>query len=165
MFKKILIPLDGSELAAQILPQVEDLAKSEQAEIALITVGNISGVAHLAESDPSLVDAANNALQRAAMKNLTDVANGMRAKGLKVNWVYRNGLPAQEIIKYAAETSYDLIAMATHGRREVAWVLGSVAEKVASHASMHVLLLRVIEAHPLIDKSERLMKYGREVSL
>lgn len=75
MFKKMLVPLDGSELAAQILPQVEDLAKSEQAEIALITVGNISGVAHLSESDPSLIDATNNALQRAAMKNLTDVAS------------------------------------------------------------------------------------------
>jgi len=156
MFKKILVPLDGSELAAKILPQVEDLAKSEQAEITLLTVGNISGVAHLAETASSLVDAAIGALKSVAEKDLTGVANGMKAKGLKVSWAYREGLPAQEIIQYAADTSCDLIAMATHGRGEVAWVLGSVAEKVASHATVPVLLLRVIEAQPLIDKSELL---------
>jgi hypothetical protein len=40
----------------------------------------------------------------------------------------------------------DLIAMATHGRGEVAWVLGSVAEKVVSHATVPVLLFRSLEA-------------------
>jgi len=152
MFKKILVPLDGSELAAKILPQVEDLARSGQAEITLLTVGNISGVAHLAETDTTLVDAAIGALKSAAEKDLTGVANSMKAKGLKVSWVYQEGLPAQEIIQYAADASCDLIAMATHGRGEVAWVLGSVAEKVVSHATVPVLLMRVIEAQPLMDK-------------
>jgi nucleotide-binding universal stress UspA family protein len=163
MFKKILVPLDGSELAAKILPQVEDLARSEQAEITLLTVGNISSVAHLAESDPSLVDAALGALKSAAEKDLTDCTNEMKAKGLKVSWVYREGLPAQEIIQYAAETSCDLIAMATHGRGEVAWMLGSVAEKIVSHATVPVLLMRVIEAQPLMEKSELLGGPGERV--
>ena len=152
MFKKILVPLDGSELAASILPQVEDLARSEQAEITLFTVGNISGLAHVAATDPSLVDSARGALKNAAEKNLTDLVNGMKEKGLKAGWVYREGIPAPEIVQYAADGSCDLIAMATHGRGEVAWVLGSVAEKVISHASMPVLLMRVIEAKPIIEK-------------
>ncbi len=154
MFKKILVPLDGSELAAKILPQVEDLAMSEQAEIMLLTVGNISGVAHLAETNPSLVDSAIGALKNAAEEYLTTVVTGMKEKGLKVNWIYREGLPAQEIIQCAAEESCDLIAMATHGRGEVAWMLGSVAEKIVSHATVPVLLMRVLEAQPLMDKSE-----------
>ena len=154
MFKKILIPLDGSELAAKILPQVEDLVKSEQAEIVLLTVGNVSGVAQLAETHPSLVDEAASALKTAAEKYLTTVANGIKAKGLEVNWIYREGLPAQEIIQCAAEESCDLIAMATHGRGEVAWMLGSVAEKIVSHATVPVLLMRVLKAQPVVDKSE-----------
>jgi len=152
MFKKILVPLDGSELAAKILPQVEDLARSEQAEIILLTVGNTSGMAHLAEVNPKLFDAAIGALKNTAEKDLTGVANAMKAKGVKVSWVYREGPPTQEIIKCAADASCDLIAMATHGRGEVAWVLGSVAEKVISHASVPVLLMRVIEAKPIIEK-------------
>jgi len=154
MFTKILVPLDGSELAARILPQVEDLARSEQAEIALITVGSISGMAPLAKTDPSIIDKAVRALKSAAEKYLSAAANDLKAKGLKVNWIYREGIPAQEILQYAAEASCDLIAMATHGRGEIAWMLGSVAEKVISHASIPVLLMRVIEAQPLMDKSE-----------
>jgi nucleotide-binding universal stress UspA family protein len=42
----------------------------------------------------------------------------------------------------------DLIAMATHGRGEVAWVLGSTAEKVVSHATVPVLLYRIIKTGP-----------------
>lgn len=154
MFKKILVPLDGSELAARILPQVEDLARSEQAEIALITVGSISGMAPLAKTDPSIIDKAVRALKSAAEKYIKAAAHELKAKGMKVNWVYREGIPAQEIIQYANETSCDLIAMATHGRGEIAWMLGSVAEKVIAHASIPVLLMRVIEAQPLLDKSE-----------
>jgi nucleotide-binding universal stress UspA family protein len=152
--------LDGSELAAKILPQVEDLAKSEQAEIVLLTVGNVSGVAHLAETNPSLIDSTISALKTAAEEYLTSVANGMKEKGLKASWIYREGLPAQEIIQCAAEVSCDLIAMATHGRGEVAWMLGSVAEKIVSHATVPVLLMRVLEAQPLMDKSEFLSGPG-----
>lgn len=39
MFKKILVPLDGSELAAKVLPHVEDLAKALQAEVTLLPSG------------------------------------------------------------------------------------------------------------------------------
>ncbi len=154
MFKKILVPLDGSELAKNVLPQVVDLAKCHEAEITLITVGTISDVAHLAETAPSVVEEAIGALKRAAEKELKAVTNELKAKGVKVSWVYQEGIPAQEIIQYAAEAPFDLIAMATHGRGEVAWVLGSVAEKVASHATVPVLLMRVIEAHPIMEKSE-----------
>ena len=151
MFKRILVPLDGSALAAKVLPQVEDLAKSQGAEITLLTVGYISGFSFKAEAS-SLLEEALRSFKSIAEKNLAEVANAMKAKGLNVSWVYREGVPAQKIIQYAAEAMCDLIAMTTHGRGEVAWVLGSVAEKVVTHATVPILLTRVIGALPVSGK-------------
>jgi nucleotide-binding universal stress UspA family protein len=64
------------------------------------------------------------------------------------------GSPAREIIGYAARHRVDLIVMATHGKGEVAWVLGSVAEKVVSHATVPVLLVRVMEIKPPPTKED-----------
>jgi nucleotide-binding universal stress UspA family protein len=63
-------------------------------------------------------------------------------KGVKI--VCLEGHPAVEIIAYAKDYDIDLIAMSTHGKGEVAWVLGSVAEKVVAHATVPVLLFRVV---------------------
>lgn len=156
MFKKILVPLDGSSLATKILPQVEDLAKSEKSQITLLTVGQTSSIALIAEAPPSLIEETLATIKRSAEKHLTEVGDALKAKGLRVNWVYREGLPAREIIRYADEARFDLIAMATHGRGEIAWVLGSVAEQVVSHATVPVLLWRVIKAHPLVEKEQLL---------
>ena len=69
----------------------------------------------------------------------------MIAKWIKTKWLYKAGsAPAEEIISYAEDNSFDLIAMATHGKGRVAWVIGSVAEKVLTHAIVPVLLLRVL---------------------
>jgi nucleotide-binding universal stress UspA family protein len=156
MFKKILVPLDGSALAATILPQVEDLAKSQKAEIVLLTVGNISSMAILAEAGASVIDATLRSLKSAAEDYLAKTTKTLTAKGLKANGVYREGVPAWEVIRYADEARCDLIAMATHGRGEIAWVLGSVAEKVVTHAAVPVLLMRVIKGQPLLEKEELL---------
>ena len=78
----------------------------------------------------------------------------MKEKGLTVDWVYREGMPSRAIVAYAADQEMDLVALATHGRGEIAWVLGSVAEKVLSHATVPVLLLRVIEFKPPALKEE-----------
>jgi nucleotide-binding universal stress UspA family protein len=154
MFRKILVPLDGSDLAAKILPQVEDLANAFNAEITLLTVGSLATVliaAEFAYKDPSEFTAK---MKEGAEKDLEVEANRLRARGLKVNIAYTEGLPAREIIAYAKEKGCDLIAMATHGRGEIAWVLGSVAEKVVSHATVPVLMMRVLTAEPIEDKLE-----------
>jgi nucleotide-binding universal stress UspA family protein len=54
-------------------------------------------------------------------------------------------VPAREIIAFAQDKGYDLIVMGTHGAGEVAWYMGGVADKVASHATVPVLLLRTLE--------------------
>ena len=59
-----------------------------------------------------------------------------------------------EIIAYADANDMDLIAIASHGGGEFAWILGSVANRVMAHATVAVLLLRVTEPKPPTLKSE-----------
>lgn len=155
MFKKILVPLDGSELAASILPQVEDLAKSQQSSVILLSVGNLSSMAAMVEAAPRFVEETMEALKKNAFQKMEPIAAALKAKGIAVEFEYREGMPAQEILICAVEKGCDLIAMATHGRGEVAWVLGSVAEKVVTHATTPVLLLRVIELQPIESRREQ----------
>ncbi|MGZ3535196.1 MAG: universal stress protein [Thermodesulfobacteriota bacterium] len=154
MFEKILVPLDGSTLAATILPQVEDLAKSQKSEITLLTVSNIPSTSIIAEAGTAIMDPILRWRKSTAEEYLTETTKTLRAKGLKVTWVYREGVPAREVIRYADEARCDLIAMATHGRGEIAWVLGSVAEQVVSHATVPVLLMRVLKGQPLMTKED-----------
>lgn len=151
MFKKILVPLDGSDLAAKILPQVEDLAKEFSAQLTLLTVGS-EEVGQVDESSPAAV--LEQVAKVPSVKYLQQTAAALKSKGLEATWVFKQGEPAREIIAYGAEKEMDLIAMATHGAGEVAWVLGSVAQRVISHAPVPVLLLRVMEPKPPEHKSE-----------
>ncbi|MHB8068123.1 MAG: universal stress protein [Desulfobaccales bacterium] len=140
MFKKILVPLDGSELAAKVLPQVAELAKAQDAQVTLLNIyldlkGEVSGetgvklMAHEVKSCEAY---------------LARVANDLRAQGVKVHTDCFMGMPPRDIIVYAEKNGMDLIALATHGKGEVAWVLGSTAEKVVTHATVPVLLIRVL---------------------
>jgi nucleotide-binding universal stress UspA family protein len=153
MFKKILVPLDGSELAAKILPKVEELAKMCDAEVTLVSVSTeATDVAGMA-SPEIFAEAARSAI-KACQKYLEATSKDLQGKGLKVDAVCLQGVPARAIIKYASENKVELIALATHGKGEVAWVMGSTAEKILSHATVPVLLMRVIEYKPPLLKEE-----------
>ena len=152
MFNKILVPLDGSDLAAKVIPQAEDLAKAFGAQLVLMTVGSAE-VGEVGESSP---EAGSEAVARLpAVKYLEETAAALKAKNLKATWVYKQGSsPAREIMAYAADQKVDLIVMATHGAGEVAWLLGGVAQRVVGHAPATVLLIRVLEPKPPEHKSD-----------
>lgn len=149
MFKKILVPLDGSELAASILPQVAELAKKFQAEFTLFHV--YPGEETDAPAPPG--STAANVL-KTCEAYLSLLGRNLQDQGLKVEVVCLGGVPAREIVRYADEHQFDLIALATHGRGEVAWLLGSIAKKVITHASVPVLLFRVLELAPPLLKGK-----------
>lgn len=152
MFKKILVPLDGSDLAAKVIPQAEDLARAFNAQLVLLTVGS-GAVGEIGESSPEA--GAEAVAHLPAVKYLEQTTTASKAKNLNATWVYKQGdSPAREIIAYAADHQMDLVVMATHGAGEIAWVLGSVAEKVVSHAPVPVLLIRVLGPKPPEHKSE-----------
>ena len=151
MFNKILVPLDGSDLAAKVIPQAEDLAKTHNAQLVLLTVGS-AAVGEVQESSSAAKSEAMAHLP--AVKYLEATTAALQGRGLNATWVYKQGTPAHEITAYAVEHQMDLIVMATHGAGEIAWLLGSVAQKVVSHAAVPVLLIRVLLPKPPEHKSE-----------
>jgi nucleotide-binding universal stress UspA family protein len=134
VFNKILVPLDGSDLAGKAISAAEDLAKSFNAQLVLLTVGS---------GETSAI-----------AKYMEQTTAALQAKNFPVTWVYRRGNPAQEIMAYASENQVDIIVLATHGAGEVAWMLGSVAQRVVSHAPVPVLLIRALLPKPPEHKSE-----------
>jgi nucleotide-binding universal stress UspA family protein len=153
MFKKILVPLDGSDLAAKILPQVEELAKQVKAQVTLLAVGSSDTCAGGGVPPEAMKEGAA-CPELPLARYLEQTAGNLRAQGVEVQWVYKQGDPAREIVAYASENDVDLIAIASHGGGEFAWILGSVAKKVLAHATVAVLLWRVTEPKPPTLKSE-----------
>ena len=137
MYKKILVPLDGSALAEAILPHVTEVARIHNAEVVLLRVA-------LAHAFPG-VDPTEGQVEavREAEKYLEAMEKEQKERHVKVSSVVRYGHPAEEILDHAAFAVIDLIAMSTHGRSGVSrWVLGSVAEKVLRASSTPLLLVR-----------------------
>lgn len=137
MFKKILVPLDGSTLAEGIIPRVEWLAKIHDAEVTLLRVA----VAHTFPGmDPIQHQVA---VVREAEEYLAQVQENLRSVGVKTQAVVRYGHEAQEIVEHTKDRDFDLIAMSTHGRTGISqFVLGSVASKVIHMATVPILLCR-----------------------
>jgi nucleotide-binding universal stress UspA family protein len=153
MFGKILVPLDGSDLAAKVFPAVAELAQTFKSSVTVIHVCHTEGPG-IGEATPGVIAAAPAIEQKICEAFLSKAGKDLQAQGVNVNWVCLEGVPAREIIGYAAKHNFDLICMATHGKGEVAWVLGSTAEKVVSHATIPVLLIRVLEFKPPLLKEE-----------
>ena len=142
MYKKILVPLDGSELAKTALDQAGKLAKTFDAEIVLFQVVPFMPIYGSPELvTPLIVDEKQ---KETAEKYLANLAEELRKKGLKVAAMVRTGQQvAVEIIDFAKETGADLIIMCTHGRSGISrWVLGSIAHKVLTRAETPILLVR-----------------------
>lgn len=141
MFRKILVPLDGSPLAERALLHVQRLAPPGTAELILVSVIETYRYSYSA-TDMAL----HNTLSHA--RSSTDVylqaqRNQWEAQHYAVQTYVAEGDAAQEILRMADETGADLIAMTTHGRAGIRrWSLGSVAERVLREAEQPVWLVR-----------------------
>jgi nucleotide-binding universal stress UspA family protein len=125
-----------------------------KAQVTLLHVCEAPVGAEMGEAPPSVIKKAADQEARWCATFLAKAAQDLQAQGLQVDTACVEGVPAREIIAYADKNDMDLIAMATHGRGEVAWVLGSTAERVVSHATVPVLLFRVMEFKPPLLKEE-----------
>jgi len=137
MYKSILVPLDGSTLAENILTEIEALALLLKAKLNLILVSKahvLPGV-DPTEAQVRVVNTANEYLEK--------IQNRLSAKNLEIEIHTPYGNPAYKILEVCRRHDIDLIAMSTHGRSGIGrWLLGSVAEKVVRHSEIPVLLLR-----------------------
>ncbi len=142
MYKKILVPLDGSELAKVALDEAEKLGKTFGSEIILFQVVPFMPIYGSPELvTPLIVDEKQ---KEAAEKYLMNLGEELKRRGLKVAATVRTGQQvAVEIIDFAKEVGVDLIIMCTHGRSGISrWVMGSVALKVLTRAETPILLIR-----------------------
>ena len=142
MYKKILVPLDGSSLAEKALEQAESLAKAFDSEIILFQVVHFMPIYGSPELvAPLIVDERHKEF---AEKYLAGLLKVMEGKGLKVQAIVKTGQQvAVEIIDFAKGNRVDLIVMCTRGRSGISrWVLGSTAHKVITRAETPLLLLR-----------------------
>lgn len=143
----IVVPLDGSDLAEGVLPTVTELARALDLEVFLVRAYAIPYGAYSAGEgfyDPVHLEAFLNILKEETFDYLDRKVAELKRKGLaKVSFVAKEGLSADEIIKFARETPDNLVAMSSHGRSGIKrWVLGSVTETVVRHSGDPVLVLR-----------------------
>ena len=142
MYRKILVPLDGSKVAEGVLPHAKDLAYSEGAELILLTVG-ANPALDFAFSDPGLAQNAVLEQEERSKKYITEVESQLKSAGFKTSTLLRIGSVADVILEVAEELRVDAIAMSTHGRTGPArWLLGSIAERVVHNSKVPVLLIR-----------------------
>lgn len=149
MYKKIMVPLDGSKLAESVLPHVEAIAKGTDAEeVILVSVTErVLGYRLVSDygqpTEEKLVPEAVGKMEKQAQKYLDRIARGLEAKGIKTETLVLLGDPAEEIILNAKHYGADLIIMASHGRSGISrWTHGSVADKVFRASSVPVLMVR-----------------------
>jgi nucleotide-binding universal stress UspA family protein len=146
MYKRIVVPLDGSSLGEAVLGCVAGVAKLNDADITLLSVIPPEGL-FKAEDGPVVSDRADHNEDSLVRSYLQQKAAELRALGAKVNIDTVNGSPADALIKYTEEHNIDLIAMSTHGRSGVARaVMGSTADRISRVAKVPVMLVRSADA-------------------
>ena len=155
MYKKILVPLDGSELAECVFPRVKAITEGcGAAEVVFVQAvepvhlpsgifsdgGEVFSEAN-AECTRGQIDARNRA---EAGAYLSQVAGRIELKGASVKTDLLQGKSADSLAEYATKNEFDLIVIATHGRSGISrWVWGSVADRLLRSACVPVLMVRV----------------------
>ena len=146
MYKRALVPLDGSMVAEGIIPFILEIAGPLDMEVVLLRVvvpippSVIEGSRHV-----EVEDVEKRRLE--AEEYLAPIGAELRAKGVRVQTQVRRGEPIAEILAGARVAGADLIAMTTHGRSGLGRLLfGSVAEAVLRQSEVPVFLMRQTEA-------------------
>jgi len=137
MWKKILVPLDGSNLAELALPYAEELANAFKSEIILLNV-----------SDPA--DAHHRHMHELYVKEMAD---RIKERIRKVSPVVVSGKSADEIISYAEKNDVGLIIITSHGRSGMmSWATGSIASKLLQATSVPMLLVRAVKTRRKVQR-------------
>lgn len=142
MYKKMLVPLDGSKLAEVVLPYAKELAGRLDLELNLL---------HVCESTKTesqfmcraYLEHASERVQKQSREVQKKTGASSEKRAVNVKGKVATGHPAEEILSYADKNNIDLILMATHGRSGVRrWALGSTVDKVLRKSRVPVWLVR-----------------------
>jgi acetoin utilization protein AcuB len=148
VYKRAVVPLDGSPFAEAILAFLRQIAGPLDMEVILLRVVAPQAMAPIEEPPRVLIRELE--MQRVdAEEYLAHLARDLRNRGVRVDTRVNRGEAAHEILAVARETAADLIAMCTHDRSGFSrFVFGSVAEAVVRRADIPVLLLGPAEIEP-----------------
>ncbi|HEY1391588.1 MAG TPA: universal stress protein [Ktedonobacterales bacterium] len=143
---RILVPLDGSELAAKALPVAEGLCRQLSARLDLVSVLTPTVLPYVGGGPYIPGDVYTRIeVERAqeVEKYLASTATEMRQRGITIQAHLRRGDPASGVLDSAQELGTMLIVMTTHGRTGLArFALGSVADRLVRGGVAPVLLIR-----------------------
>jgi len=150
MFERILVCLDGSELAEQILPYATEQALRFNSKLTLLQVVTMPSsvyTASVAGELPQTGDMVAKEIERQeveARAYLGRVAQSLLKKGIEAECVVRGPLQAgKAIVEYAQDNAIDLICIATHGRSGLGRVVfGSVADSVLRKSGLPILVIK-----------------------
>ena len=146
MYKKIMVPLDGSELAECVLPHVEAFIKGFNiSEVILARVVEPEALPYRGEGaiDPELMAQRDADRKSSAKDYLNQIGERLKHEGTAVHAEVIVGRVTEGLADYAERSDIDLFIMATHGRSGITrWVMGSVAEKLLRSASVPVFMVR-----------------------
>jgi nucleotide-binding universal stress UspA family protein len=141
MIKRILVPLDGSYTAENVLRVVKDEARCHGATIVLLRV--IAPFSQLQVSAPHLVELVNQKTEKAVESYMNNIANGLRLKDFNVEVVIKHGSPAYTILDYTKSSKCDLVIIGTHGETgSKQWGLGGITSKIVrTKVSIPILIV------------------------
>jgi nucleotide-binding universal stress UspA family protein len=156
MFKRILVPLDGSRFGSRALPYAIDVAKKFKAEIIFtqvvepVTPAPVSTGIDPGMSSPASAEMALQAAQEEEKRETTRAKRYLRGKvraaisdGVNASYRVIVGDPAQSIMGTADKENVNLVIMTTHGKSGLKRaIMGSVADKVIRESGKPVLVIR-----------------------
>ena len=146
MYRKILVPLDGSELSECSLEPLRALTTSGNiTEVIILRVlepMHSQTLAALSEAGGTLLKEIEDNRGKEAKHYIQNIATKLQNEGIKAEPIMIPGNPGDVILNYAKSNNVDLIIMSTHGRSGISrWVMGSVTNKVLNHSPIPVLII------------------------
>jgi len=140
MFRRILVPLDGSKIAEKVLPIVKEEARLHGATIVLLRA--IAPLRQSLISVPSVMDNVYDQIGEISQDYLDNLSEQLQADGLNVKTITKKGTPAQCVMDTAIEKDCDLIIIGSHGEtNSPRWRFGGIANKIVKEKSSIPLLV------------------------
>jgi nucleotide-binding universal stress UspA family protein len=144
MFKRIMVPLDGSELAERALPHAEYLAKTSGATLYLVRAVEPPAAVrtHGLGAPVNVYADVIGAQRQEAVEYLNGVGARLESDALSVQTAQLDGYAASALLDYVRQADIDLVVITAHGRSGLTrWAMGSVADRVIQGGLAAVLLI------------------------